>query len=97
MMPSLRLFAILIASFLFLSVGLEAATATRRPVRTKRVYVKKRSKAKSTAIVGGSAATGAAIGALADGGKGAAIGAIAGGAGGFVYDRNTHKKRVRRQ
>ncbi len=95
-MSGLRLFAFLIASVLFLSVAAEAAEATRRPVsRTKRVYVKKRSKKKSAAIVGGSAATGAAIGALAGGGKGAAIGAIAGGAGGFIYDRNTHKKRVR--
>jgi len=45
--------------------------------------------------VGGSAATGAAIGALAGGGKGAAIGGIAGGAAGFVYDRHTAKKTVR--
>jgi hypothetical protein len=67
----------------------EAATA-------KRTYVKKRSKKKSTAIVAGSAGTGAAIGALAGGGKGAAIGAIVGGASGVVYDQNTRKKRVRR-
>ncbi|HYL75862.1 MAG TPA: hypothetical protein VEU96_16750 [Bryobacteraceae bacterium] len=57
--------------------------------------VKRRSKAKSVAIVGGSAATGAAIGALAGGGKGAGIGALAGGAAGFIYDRKTHKKVVR--
>ena len=48
----------------------------------------------SAAIVGGSAAGGAAIGALAGGGEGAAIGALAGGAGGFVYDRLTGKKKV---
>ena len=65
-------------------------------VARKRSYVKKRSKKKSAAIVGGSAATGAAIGALAGGGKGAAIGAISGGAAGLVYDRHTNKKRVRR-
>jgi hypothetical protein len=47
------------------------------------------------AIVGGSAAGGAAIGALAGGGKGAAIGALAGGGAGFIYDRKTHKKVVR--
>lgn len=69
----------------------------RRPVGTRHYIVKKRSKKKSVAIVGGSAATGAAIGALAGGGKGAAIGAIAGGAGGLIYDRNTNKKRVRVQ
>jgi len=43
--------------------------------------------------VGGSAGAGAAIGAIAGGGKGAGIGALAGGAGGFIYDRLTHKKR----
>ena len=65
--------------------------------RTRHRYVvKRRSKKKSAAIVAGSAATGAAIGALAGGGKGAAIGAIAGGAAGFIYDRNTHEKVIRR-
>jgi hypothetical protein len=44
--------------------------------------------------VGGSAGVGAAIGALAGGGKGAGIGALAGGAGGFIYDRATHKRNV---
>lgn len=58
--------------------------------------VKRRSRAKSAAIVGGSALGGAAIGGLAGGGKGAGIGAIAGGVGGFIYDRKTHKKIVRR-
>jgi outer membrane lipoprotein SlyB len=67
---------------------------TRRRARGQYV-VKRRSKAKSMAIVGGSAAGGAAIGALAGGGKGAAIGALAGGGAGFIYDRKTHKKVVR--
>ena len=65
-------------------------TSARRP----RVVVRKRSFHKSAAIVGGSAAGGALIGALAGGGKGAAIGALAGGGGGLVYDRLTFKKRV---
>jgi hypothetical protein len=60
-----------------------------------RYVVKRRSKAKSATIIGGSAAAGAGIGALAGGGKGAGIGAIAGGAAGLIYDRKTHKKVVR--
>jgi hypothetical protein len=56
--------------------------------------VKKRPLKRSVAIVGGSAAGGALIGGLAGGGKGAGIGALAGGAGGLVYDRLTHKKKV---
>jgi hypothetical protein len=48
-----------------------------------------RSLGKSVLIVGGSAAAGAGIGALAGGKKGAGIGAIAGGLGGFIYDRVT--------
>jgi hypothetical protein len=43
------------------------------------------------AIVAGTAAAGAAIGAIAGGGPGAAIGAISGGGAGFIYDRLTHK------
>jgi uncharacterized protein YcfJ len=56
------------------------------------VVTKKRSTAKSAAIIGGSAAAGAAVGAMAGGGKGAAIGALAGGAGGYIYDRMTKNK-----
>ena len=51
-----------------------------------------RSTKKSVAIVAGSAAGGAAIGALAGGGKGAGIGALAGGGAGFIYDRLTHNR-----
>ena len=67
------------------------APATYRdsePVRVKET----RSKKKSVAIVAGGAATGAAIGAMAGGGKGAAIGAISGGAAGLIYDRMTKNK-----
>jgi hypothetical protein len=59
-----------------------------------RSYPQRRSKAKSAVIIGGGAAAGAAVGAMAGGGKGAAIGALAGGAGGYVYDRATRNKDV---
>jgi hypothetical protein len=55
---------------------------------------KARSKKASAAIIGGSAAAGAAIGGLAGGGKGAIIGAIAGAGAGTVYDRMTYKKQA---
>ena len=67
----------------------------RRRRARSRYVVRRRSRRRSAEIVGGSAAGGAVIGALAGGGKGAAIGAAAGGGAGYVYDRNTHKKRVR--
>jgi len=68
--------------------------ASREYTPHRRVITERRSRKHSLEIVGGSAAGGALIGALAGGGKGAGIGALAGGAGGFLYDRLTHKKRV---
>ena len=58
----------------------------------RRVVRRGRSTGRSVAIVAGTAGVGAAIGAIAGGGKGAAIGAIAGGSGGFAYDRLTHNR-----
>jgi hypothetical protein len=46
-----------------------------------------RSRRRSTVIMAGAGAAGAAIGAATGGGKGAVIGAISGVAGGYVYDR----------
>ncbi|HUQ93919.1 MAG TPA: hypothetical protein VM120_19730 [Bryobacteraceae bacterium] len=57
-----------------------------------RITRRGRSTGKSVAIVAGTAGVGAAIGALAGGGKGAGIGALAGGGAGFVYDRLTHRR-----
>jgi len=84
-----------------------AAPAAYSPARTsvRQAYVERedrgyvvhrRSKKKSLAIIAGSAAVGAAIGAIAGDGEGAAIGALTGGAAGFIYDRLTHKHRVYR-
>ena len=50
-------------------------------------YGHERGRRRSAAIIGGSAAAGAAIGGITHGGKGAAIGALSGGALGFIYDR----------
>jgi hypothetical protein len=64
-------------------------TAARSRVVTHRV-VRHRSALKSAAVIGGSAAAGAGIGALAGGGKGALIGAAAGGGAGTIYE--VHKR-----
>jgi hypothetical protein len=70
----------------------------KKPIPRREYYVDSRgrrhtrSKAHSAEIVAGTAAAGAAIGAIAGGGKGAAIGAISGGGAGFAYDRLTHNK-----
>jgi hypothetical protein len=49
----------------------------------------RRSTKHSVEIVAGTAAAGAAIGAIAGGGKGAAIGGVSGAGAGFAYDRLT--------
>lgn len=53
---------------------------------------RKRSWEKEALIIGGSAAAGAGIGALAGGKKGAGIGAATGGIAGLIYDLSTRNK-----
>jgi len=76
-----------------LSVGLLFGTAapglavTARYSRAHARYVRHRRRMRTLKRVGIGAAGGAAIGAIAGGGKGAGIGAIAGAGGGYLYDR----------
>lgn len=60
-------------------------------------YRYRRSPGRSAAIIGGSAAAGAAVGGIAAGGRGAAIGAAVGGIGGLIFDRATKKNRRDRE
>jgi len=53
---------------------------------------KRRSWEREVLIVGGSSAAGAAIGAVAKGGKGAAVGAVSGGIAGLIYDLATRNR-----
>ena len=79
-------------------VPVQRTTSVARPIRTRQVVYddpveikKTRSVKKSIAIIGGSAAAGAGIGALAKGKKGALIGAAIGGGGAAIWDQITRR------
>lgn len=79
-------------------VPVQRSTSVARPIRTRQVVYddpieirKKRSVKKSVAIIGGSAAAGAGIGALAKGRKGALIGAAVGGGAAAIWDQVTRR------
>lgn len=55
---------------------------------TRAAYIRHRRHMKTFKRVGIGAAGGAAIGAIAGGGKGAGIGALVGGGAGYLYDRH---------
>jgi hypothetical protein len=66
-------------------------TAARTPVQRERVVVREdapegRSWKKTALIIGGSAASGAGVGAIVDGKKGALIGAAIGGGAASIYE-----------
>jgi hypothetical protein len=96
-----QLLSAALAAGLFLGAGGPAGAANRQPVRhhyTRSAYVRHqryvRHKRHMDTVkrVGLGAAGGAAIGALAGGGKGAGIGAIAGAGAGALYDAHQKNK-----
>jgi outer membrane lipoprotein SlyB len=78
-------------SWLTLSTFLLGSAVPAQSATARHHHRRSSGKKKTIKRVGIGAAGGAAIGALAGGGKGAAIGAIAGGGTGYVYDQ--HKKK----
>jgi hypothetical protein len=71
-------------------------TVSRESQRTsERVYVEdsrpRRTWQKSAMIIGGSAASGAGVGAIVGGGKGAAIGAAIGGGAASIYEASKRR------
>jgi hypothetical protein len=62
------------------------------PRTTTRVAARGRTWKKSAAIIGGSTAAGAGVGAVLDGGSGAKKGAVVGLVGGLVYDIATRNR-----
>lgn len=61
----------------------------------RRPFYRRRTWQREALIIGGSAAAGTVIGAVAGGKKGAAVGALSGAAAGTIYDLATRNKRNR--
>lgn len=87
-MRRIALLTFLSASPMFLGIAEPQSTTAN----DSRYYEGKQTKKKSAARVGGAAAAGAAIGAIAGHGKGAAIGAGAGAGAGALYDHHERSK-----
>jgi hypothetical protein len=81
--------AVLSAGLLVAATGTSFAV-TRRHYQSRARYIRHKRHVNTARRVGIGAAGGAAIGALAGGGKGAAIGGIAGAGAGALYD--SHQK-----
>ena len=89
------LILILTMFFSVVAMGPVPAFAADKKVSQSQLVEQKKKpwyKSRTAKIVGGSAGTGAVVGALVGGGKGAAAGALVGGGGGYIYDRKTRKK-----
>ncbi len=70
----------------------QAVAPPPEPAFQPQPVLRHRSLRRQALIVGGSAAAGTAIGAVAGGGKGAAVGAVSGGVAGLVYDLLTKNR-----
>jgi uncharacterized protein YcfJ len=96
-MKKVILAILLSIGLLFASAPSGFAAVRRTPTRYSRArarQIRHRRNVTTAKRVGITAAGGAAIGALAGGGKGAGIGAVAGAGAGYLYDkheRNRHK------
>jgi len=85
--------AILSTGMFFATTGNSFAVTQQRQYRQSRArYIRHKRRVNTVKRVGVGTAGGAAIGALAGGGKGAGIGAIAGAGAGFLYDKHEKHK-----
>ena len=82
---SILLSVLLFAACMLVPVSAQATVYHRHYYNSH--YYRHKQHVRTAKRVGIGAAGGAAVGALAGGGKGAGIGALAGGAGGYIYDR----------